>query len=318
MNRAAGIFSRLTIGLFIGALNLSASAFAAAVDDVTVLPDVVFGHKIGMALTFDVYQPSDANGAAIIFANSGGFVSGQLRQCEPDGLSGCSYLSADQLYVGDDKTPIPLLHQFSFGYLLDAGFTVFDLRHGGGPKFTLDEIVADVDMGIGFIVKNAAAWNVDSGRIGIWGASAGGYLAVYISSLLGERNTKNPVSAVAVYYPAGFDWLVDLAEFPFLNEALPQLQIDADVMDRLSIRRYIGAHNPPTLIIYGDQDQPFITGPSQQIHQALKDADVVSKLMVFAGTGHEFNNGESGYDRHYGEQAQEALVAWFTTHLRAE
>lgn len=318
MKRAAGIIAKLTIGLFMGAFNLSAPAVAASADDVAVLPDVVYGHKFGMALTFDVYRPSNGNGAAVIFANSGGFVSGQLGQCEPQGLSGCGYLGADKLYVGDDKTPRAMLHQFSFEYLLDAGFVVFDLRHGGSPKFRLDEIVADMEMGIGFVVKNAAAWNVTPGRIGLWGASAGGYLAVYMSSVLGSTKTENPLRAVAVYYPAGFDWAPDLAAFPFLVEALPSLQLDAEALDSLSIKHRIGAHNPPTLIIYGDSDMPFITGPWTRIHMALQDAGVPSRLIVFAGTGHEFSNGETGYDRHYGERAQEALVTWFTTHLRAE
>ncbi len=227
MKRTAGIIARLTIGLFMGAFNLSAPAVAASADDVAVLSDVVYGHKFGMALTFDVYRPSNANGAAVIFANSGGFVSGQLGQCEPEGLSGCGYLGADKLYVGDDKTPLAMLHQFSFEYLLDAAF-------------------------------------------------------------------------------------------PFLVEALPSLQLDAEALDSLSIKHRIGAHNPPTLIIYGDSDMPFITGPSTRIHKALRDAGVPSRLIVFAGTGHEFSNAETGYDRHYGEQAQEALVTWFTTHLRAE
>ena len=37
---------------------------AGAQGDVTITPDVVYGHKDGMALTFDVLQPSgSANGA---------------------------------------------------------------------------------------------------------------------------------------------------------------------------------------------------------------------------------------------------------------
>ena len=42
---------------------------------VTIGVDVVYGHKAGMALTLDVYQPQEGNGAAVLFMNSGGFVS---------------------------------------------------------------------------------------------------------------------------------------------------------------------------------------------------------------------------------------------------
>ena len=40
-------------------------AGAAFAEDVTVTPNVVYGHKYGMALTFDVFTPANANGAAV-------------------------------------------------------------------------------------------------------------------------------------------------------------------------------------------------------------------------------------------------------------
>ena len=44
---------------------LSATARAAEID---VIPDVVYGHKDGLAMTFDIIKPKiNANGAAILF-----------------------------------------------------------------------------------------------------------------------------------------------------------------------------------------------------------------------------------------------------------
>ena len=51
------------------------TAGAAFAQDVTVTPDVVYGHKYGMALTFDVFTPADANGAAVLNMVSGGWRS---------------------------------------------------------------------------------------------------------------------------------------------------------------------------------------------------------------------------------------------------
>jgi len=43
---------------------------------VDIVPDVVYGHKDGLALTFDVIKPKkNANGAAVIFMVSGGWLS---------------------------------------------------------------------------------------------------------------------------------------------------------------------------------------------------------------------------------------------------
>ena len=49
------------------------SAFAEETYKIT--PDVVYGHKAGMALTFDVIQPKKPNGAGVLFMVSGGWVS---------------------------------------------------------------------------------------------------------------------------------------------------------------------------------------------------------------------------------------------------
>src|SRR6188474_890431 len=41
-----------------------------------IKPDVVYGHKMGMALTLDVLKPkSNGNGAGVLFMVSGGWVS---------------------------------------------------------------------------------------------------------------------------------------------------------------------------------------------------------------------------------------------------
>jgi hypothetical protein len=52
------------------------SAFSdQASDEVAVIDDVVYGHDFGMAMTFDVYIPSNPNGAGVILINSGGWES---------------------------------------------------------------------------------------------------------------------------------------------------------------------------------------------------------------------------------------------------
>ena len=41
----------------------------------TITTDVVYGHKAGMALTFDIYRPAMPNGSAVISVLSGGWRS---------------------------------------------------------------------------------------------------------------------------------------------------------------------------------------------------------------------------------------------------
>jgi hypothetical protein len=71
----------------------------------SVTTDVVYGHKDGLALTFDVHRPAQPNGAGVIAIVSGGWQSSvEMSRLIVDG-----YLS-------------PLLNE--------KGFTVFAVRHG--------------------------------------------------------------------------------------------------------------------------------------------------------------------------------------------
>ncbi len=66
----------ILIGLLAGCSTPARDAVDEAREG-TLLPlittDVVYGHKVGLAMTFDVYQPQERNGAAVIFINSGGW-----------------------------------------------------------------------------------------------------------------------------------------------------------------------------------------------------------------------------------------------------
>src|SRR5687767_10152330 len=109
--------------LLVAALALL-GALPAAGAEAEIVPDVVYGHKDGMALTFDVIKPkSGANGAAVIYMVSGGWVS--------------SFTPPQQMAT-------------RFAALLDKGFTVIPVRHGSSPKYVIPEIVADVRRAIRF------------------------------------------------------------------------------------------------------------------------------------------------------------------------
>src|SRR5687768_15409586 len=83
-----------------------------AADEVQIQADVVYGHKDGMALTFDVLKPAKPTGAGVLYIQSGGWYSPWV---EP-------------------KQLIPVSQP-----LLSKGITVFIVRHGSAPKYTVPE-----------------------------------------------------------------------------------------------------------------------------------------------------------------------------------
>ena len=91
----------------------------------TITPDVIYGHKAGMALTYDVIQPAkDANGAAIPFMMSGGWVS--------------TWAPPEQ-FVRIEKKSLNL-----FEKIVDRGYTLILVRHGSSPYFKVPD--ADCDQ----------------------------------------------------------------------------------------------------------------------------------------------------------------------------
>ena len=94
--------------------------------------------------------------------------------------------------------------------LLKRGYTVFAVVHGSQPKYTIPEILEDINRAVRFIRHHAKDYRVDPDRLGIAGASAGGHLSLMqgTSGDLGNKGAKDPidressrVQAVACYFP---------------------------------------------------------------------------------------------------------------------
>jgi len=288
-------------------------------DDIYAKTDVVYGHKAGMALTFDYFQPKNSNGAAVIFINSGGFYSPIFVRENVNDPSSRWLLY--QVLQGGKSFDLGL--QLSFSPLLDAGFTVFNIRHGSAEKFNLNEIVADCRSAIRFIRSNSDQFGIDQDKIGLWGASAGGYLSIFLgmSSRVDKLEAAAPndqlsdrVNAIVGYFPTGYDINAELEQFPGL-QTLEALKVDSTSLDSLSIKNHITSDDPPVLIIYGDEDSGFITGPSMAMYNEMEKKGVISELLVLKGTGHLWRGRDGKYNTIAGEKAASKMVSWFQQYL---
>lgn len=252
--------------------------FTSAQKDYRVYPDVVYGHKAGMALTYDVFQPVDsANGAGIIHVVSGGWNS--------------RYNPPDSVVV-------------NYKPLLDEGFTVFALRHGSSPQFKLPETVDDVILGAWNIHDNAAQFGVDSARLGIFGGSSGGQLAL----MTGLSGDKHPVSAIVAFFPPA-----DLRVIPdFMKAMIPALDFDSTLAASVSPVVFASSDDPPTLLIHGDKDFAVQLWQSEKMYEALQENQVVSKLIVYEGMRHGNSYGAKGK---YYEEATREMIGWFQHNL---
>lgn len=268
--------------------------------DQTRLKDVVYRHKLGVALTMDVFKPEKPNGIGILWMVSGGWVSDH-NNISPD-----------------------LAKPFT-----ERGMTVFQVVHGTQPRFTLPEIVEDIHRAVRFVRTNAATWGVDPNKLGISGGSAGGHLSLMMGAYgaPGPSDAKDVVDrassrvqAVACLFPPtdfmnyGKEGQAAM-KFPMLRVYWPAFGVTEKTTDEelerlgqtLSPINGDLKNMPPTLIIHGDADPLVPIQQARRFISKLEEMKVTCKLEVRPGKAHGWPGIESEAN---------VLAEWFEKHLK--
>lgn len=253
---------------------------------VDIEENVVYGHKDGMALFYDVFYPhAEANGAAVAYMVSGGWFS---RWTEP-------------------KRRIE-----RFIPLLDAGYTVFAVHHGSAPLYKVPDAYNDVSRAIRHIRLHAGDYGIDPERIGVTGGSAGGHLSLMIGLDADDGHedvddpvlqTSNRVAAVVAYYPP-----VDLRGMTGPNERFPALEFPVDQADEVSPLLFVDPEDPPVRLIHGDADELVDISHSENMYAELQEHDVTADFITIEGGAHGFRGDDA-------LEASAARVEWFNQHL---
>jgi acetyl esterase/lipase len=250
--------------------------------------DVVYGYKDGLALTLDVHRPAQPNGAGVIAIVSGGWQSS---------------VEISRPMVGGYLSP-----------LLNAkGFTVFAVRHGSSPRYPMSAIVSDVRRAVRFIRQHAGEYSVDPNRIGVWGASAGGQLALLLGTTAdsGDPSASDAVlressrvSAVVAWFPA-----TDLSRWRNKSAFPATATLTEAEAAQYSPIRFVSSGAAPSLIVHGDADTTVPIVEGETMHAALTKAGVPASFIRIEGAGHGFGGADL-------ERVNAAMVQWFEQHLR--
>ncbi len=252
--------------------------------------DVVYGRKYGTALTLDVFTPKEkANGAAIVWVVSGGWFSAHEA-------------------IGP-----AFIEEF-----LRRGYTVFAVVHGSQPRYTIPEILVDMNRALRFVRSHASEYHIDPDRIGITGASAGGHLSLMQGTAgdKGNPEARDPidrassrVQAVACFFPPtdflnygkpgenaigrgilkGFKPPFDFHEQDATTKVFRPIADEEKIVEigrRISPVNHVSADDPPTLIIHGDADQLVPIQQAELFLDHLKKAGGKGKLVIKKGASH--------------------------------
>lgn len=283
---------KYTLTLLAALLLAPMIAGAQAADSVTHKVDIIYGRKADLALTFDVFTPTNPNGVGIIHLANGGWHKAHF----------------------DPR---------AFAELLKRGYTVFRVVLSSEPKFTIPEQVIDLHRAVRFIRYHAADYGIDPKRLGITGASAGGHLSLLQahSGNAGSPQSADPVErassrlqAVACFFP-----LTDLLNYggtgqlqagdfgPLANhrasfdfqEFDPQMRayvrITDDTKKREILRQvspitHVSKESPPTFLIHGDKDLVVPLQQSEVFAAKMKEVGVTVKLVVKKDGAHPWPN----------------------------
>jgi acetyl esterase/lipase len=266
-------------------------------DSPKIIPDVVYGHKDGMALTYDVFKPEKPNGAAIIWIQSGGWYS---NYTEP------------KVMLGAVK-----------GFL-DKGYTVVVLRHGSAPKYAVPDAVTDVRRAVRVIRRNAKEHGFDPHRLGVLGGSAGGHLSLMLGTTGddGDPQAQDPVmqqssrvaAVVALFPPTDLRGFTtnppaEIKKHPGLK---PPLTFDPKLEPEVSPLLKVTSDDAPTLLIHGDKDELVPIEHSKNIVPLFEKARVPVKLVTIEGAAHGFSQKQNA------ETVIPELMAWFEKYLVAK
>jgi len=251
-----------------------------------IIADVVYGHKMGMALTLDVVRPAEQNGAAVIFVVSGGWNS--------------------NWFPPETYTRVDLLNQ-----LVQKGYVVIMLRHGSAPMFKVPDAVADVKKAIGFLHEHAGDYGFEAGRIGVCGMSAGGHLSLMLGTDTNQKKSGGgtgagntaQVAAVVAYFPP-----TDLRTMIGPSGDFPALDFDAKKGDEVSPIVHVTADDAPTLLVHGTRDRMVPLRHSEQIRAKFDEGKVPCELVVIDGAGHGFRGDDA-------KQATKVSLEWFDRYL---
>ena len=263
---------------------------AAEYWSVEQIPDVAYGHANGKPLLLDIALP---------------------KQKPPEKMPVIVFFHGGAFRYGTRKTNYNLMLA-ARGY-----FTVnVDYRLSGTAKWPAQ--IEDAKAAVRWVRANADKYHLDIGRIGVWGLSAGGYLATMVG-LTADTNkfdgkSGNPgyssrVACVAdVFGPTDLSQLTDQPDMlTFLFGKT--LTYDPGLAHLVNPATYATPGDPPFLILHGEQDTLVPFAQSELLVNALEKATVPVTFLPVPGMGH--NDGILQLP-----PVRAALFAFFDAHLK--
>lgn len=201
--------------------------------------------------------------------------------------------------------------------LLTKGISVFAPNIRGSAGFgktfvNLDNgplrvnAVRDIKTCADYVVEKGIA---DPRRIGIMGASYGGYLVLAGLTEFPEQFAAGADISGIVNFETFLahtqPWMAMISKIKYGNP-----KTDLEMLRRLSPIHRIGQLNAPTIILHGANDTNVPVSEAEQVVESLKRRGVPFEYLIFSDEGHGLAKTSNRV------RATIAIVNWFDQHLK--
>lgn len=200
----------------------------------------------------------------------------------------------------DTMSPAPFLAE---------GFAAASINYRLSQDVVFPAQIEDCKAAVRWLRSNAAKYNIDPDRFGVWGTSAGGHLAAMLGTTgetrifdVGENlEVSSQVQAVADWFGPTDFLQMDEHRLPtgmvHNGGGSPEsqliggpLQQNKEKVARANPITYITPKAPPLLIAHGDADPLVTHHQSELLEAALKKAGTPVTFYTVKGGGHGFRN----------------------------
>lgn len=198
-------------------------------------------------------------------------------------------------------------------WLIEHGIATIILEYRL-PKQRHQVPLLDAQRAIRLTRANATAWNLDPGRIGILGFSAGGHVASTAATHFdrGNASAADPVERESCR--PDFAWLVypvvTMGDHSHAGSKSELLGPDPkpELVQRYSNELQVTVDTPPTFLAHAIDDKPVPPENSRRFTAAMKAKGVPVELLELPSGGHGFN----GCKGPLWEQWKAAALEWST------
>jgi acetyl esterase/lipase len=239
--------------------------------DVKSLRDLCYATVEGIELCLDLHLPdtsqSMSDAPLVVYAHGGGFMLGDKADAERERLLG----------------------------LASHGVAVASINYRTAAQALFPAQIHDMKAAVRWLRANGDGYGVRSDRIGVWGASAGGYLASMVA--LDEDDPVSRVQAAVIWFAPSdlatsgrrspLERMILFPSFEASVLGLEEVEGHPELTAPASAIHKVSAAAPPFLIAHGDADRVVPPSESSSLHDALGRAGVPSTLTYLAGAGHE-------------------------------